>query len=173
MEVLSWIYSFMGGFGLLNKPTKILILGLDKAGKSTLLMQMAYNRREDLQSTTLNSTPEELVVHNARFVATNFGDYQHVHDVAGIILVVDVADYQRFVQVKAELDALLATKEMHAVPIVVLGNKMDSLYAVSEEELRYELGLERICGQPIELYMCSLDLRQGYGEALRWLAGHV
>ncbi|KAI1496210.1 GTP-binding protein-like protein [Biscogniauxia marginata] len=154
MEILNWVYSFMGFFGLLNKKIKILILGLNKAGKSTLLMQMAHHRPEGPQP-TLHSTSEELVIHNVRFVAINS------------------ADHQRFVEVKAELDALLATKEMQAIPIVVLGNKIDHLYAVSEEELRYELDLEHFYTRPIKLCMCSLAFRQGYEKALRWLTDHI
>ncbi|KAI0544005.1 GTP-binding protein SAR1 [Xylaria curta] len=172
MGVLDWIYNFMGPFGLLNTQTKILILGLDKVGKSTLLKAIAYKRPECFQSAPFSGS-EELVIHNLRFVTRNLGGYQHVHGIAGIILLVDAADYHRFGKVKAELDTLLATNEIHAVPIVVLGNKIDSLYAVSEDELRYELDLDRVDGQPIKLYMCSLAFGQGYREALRWLARHI
>ncbi|KAI0456382.1 GTP-binding protein-like protein [Xylaria acuta] len=158
MEILDWVYSFMGFFGLVNKRTEILVLGLNNAGKSTLLMQMAHYRPRGLQPTP-RPTSEELVIHNVRFVAINFGSDQqrrrlwsdHLHDVAGIMFLIDVADHERFVEVKAELDALLAVKEIQEIPIVVLGNKIDHLYAVSGEELRYELGLELIRGRPIEL----------------------
>ncbi|KAI1133584.1 ADP-ribosylation factor family-domain-containing protein [Nemania abortiva] len=96
---------------------------------------------EGLQPAT-RSTSEELAIQNVRSAASDFGSYQHIRDVAGIIFLVDAADFQRFAKIKAELDSLLATKEIQAVPIVVLENKIDSLYAVSEEEVRYELGLE-------------------------------
>ncbi|KAI4859741.1 GTP-binding protein SAR1 [Hypoxylon rubiginosum] len=178
--ILGWVYSFMGFFGLLKKQTKILILGLNQAGKSTLLMQMAHRRPGGLQP-TIHPTSEELVIQSVRFVAVNFGGYRqgrhvwsdHLQDVAGVILLVDAADKKRFVEVKPQLDALLATKEMRKIPIVVLGNKVEQLHAVSKEELRHELGLGRIRGRPIELCMCSLSLRLGDGEALRWLADHI
>lgn len=172
MEIIDWINSFIGFFSLLERRTKILILGLNKAGKSTLMRQMADTGPEGLEY-TVRSTSEVIAIHNVRFVATNFGGYQDFHGVAGIILVVDAADYPRFRQVKAELDALLATREIYRVPIVVLGNKMDSLYAVSEEELSYQLGVDRIYWRPIELYMCSIASREGYSEAFRWLARHI
>ncbi|KAI0902645.1 small COPII coat GTPase SAR1 [Ustulina deusta] len=181
MKILDRVSSFMGIFlGLFNKQTKILILGLNKAGKSTLLMQIASHRPGVLKP-TLHPISEELVIQNVKFAAIKFGGDQqgrrlwsdHLHNISAIIFVVDVADHERFVEVKAELDALLATKETHTIPIVVLGNKIDHLYAVSEEELRYELGLDRILGRPIELCMCSLDFRQGYGKAFQWLADHV
>jgi GTP-binding protein SAR1 len=82
-----------------------------------------------------------------------------------------------------------------------LGNKIDAPGAVSEEELRHELGLYQTTGKvchvlliqvsevreanvldelssvqgkvplegirPIELFMCSVVMRQGYGEGIR------
>ncbi|KAH9993269.1 secretion-associated and ras-related protein [Xylariaceae sp. FL0662B] len=180
MEIVNWTHSFMGFFCPVNRRIKILILGLNNAGKSTLLVQMARYRPGGLQP-TLHPKSEELVIQNVRFVAINVGGHQqgrrvwsdHLHDVAGIIFLIDVADHGRFAEAKAELDALLATKETQAIPIVVLGNKIDHLYAVSEEELRCKLGLEQISGRPIELRMCSLAFKQGYGDALRWLADNI
>ncbi|KAI0387228.1 ADP-ribosylation factor family protein [Hypomontagnella monticulosa] len=177
MDILDSVYNFMGSFSLVNKQAKIIILGLDKAGKSTFLTQLALHRPRGLQP-TLHPTSEELVIQNVRFVAINRQQGRrpwssHLRGVAGIIFLVDVADHMRFAEVKAELDALLATRETRSTPIVVLGNKIDHLYAVSEEELRYELGLQHSYGRPIELCMCSIALRQGYGEALRWLASHI
>ncbi|KAI8951835.1 ADP-ribosylation factor family protein [Xylaria longipes] len=179
MGFLDWAHTH-GIFGLVNKRTKVLILGLNNAGKSTLLTEVAHNRRRGLQPTR-RPTSEELVTRNVTFVAIDFGSDQqgrrlwgdHLHDVGGIVFLVDVADRERFAEAKAELDALLDVKEIQAIPIVVLGNKMDNLYAVSAEELRYELDLERICDRPIQLWMCSIALKQGYWEGLRWLARHI
>ncbi|KAI1162993.1 small COPII coat GTPase sar1 [Nemania serpens] len=172
MGVLSRLYSLMEHWYPFQRPGKILILGPSKAGKSTLLTRLAHNRFDGLRS-VLDSTSEELVIQNVRFVATNLGSHQHIHDVDGIFLLVNAAGHRQFPQVKAELDALLAMRELRAVPIVVLGNKIDSQYAVSEEELRCVLGLEHIRGRPIELYMCALAFGQGYVEALGWLATNL
>lgn len=68
---------------------------------------------------------------------------------------------------------MLAIEELQKTPFLVLGNKIDAPGAVSEEELRYQLGLMHTTGKgsvklpdnvrPIELYMCSVVCRQGYG----------
>lgn len=64
-------------------------------------------------------------------------------------------------------------EELESVPFLVLGNKIDCPEAVSEEALRYELGLVNTTrpnhyihgNRPLEVFMCSFALRQGkYGR---------
>lgn len=54
--------------------------------------------------------------------------------------------------------------------------------AVSEEQLRAVLGMYQTTGKgrialdgirPIEVFMCSVVMRQGYGEGIRWLSQYV
>ena len=57
--------------------------------------------------------------------------------------------------------------------------------ACSEEELRQVLGLygqttgkgkvprSELHGRPLELFMCSVLKRQGYGEGLRWIGQYL
>ena len=102
--------------------------------------------------------------------------------VSAIVFIVDAKDRERFAEAKKELDKLLSIEELNKIPFLILGNKIDAPGAVSEEELRYTLGLFQTTGKgnvtlnnvrPIEVFMCSIVAKQGYGEGFRWLSQYI
>ena len=88
-------------------------------------------------------------------------------------------DTERFPEAKKELDGLLSTEALANTPFLILGNKIDRPYAVSEDALRRSLGLLETTGadvtslpkdiRPIEVFMCSILRKTGYADGLKWL----
>ena len=192
MFVFDWFTSVMNYFGLWRKSGKLVFLGLDNAGKTTLLHMLKDDRMAS-HVPTLHTTSEELSINKIRFITYDLGGHRQARRVwkdyfpavDAIVFLIDCTNRERFLESKVELDSLLADDQVTSCPVLILGNKIDVPGAASEDEILEAFSLygqttgkgkvsrSELSARPLELFMCSILKRQGYGEGLNWISQYL
>jgi len=150
--------TFLARGGLIQLEVRIVVVGLDNAGKTTMLHALHPEpctthcigtssagmwRRTEFQvgSVLFCSTPEISGSYVARRLWADYLRGVSAHPRGAIVFVVDAADPDRFPEACAELSALLQMTSLAHVPVLCLGNKIDRPTAVPQRLLAAALGL--------------------------------
>ena len=190
MGWFSWMWDLMSFLGFSNKNGKILFLGLDNAGKTTLLGKLSSGQ-VGAHRPTYHPNVEDLELGGIKLKTIDMGGHvdarrlwkDYFTSVDGVVFIVDAAHVERLDEAKAELDSLLQMEELAKTPFVILGNKIDLPKAIPEDALKQRLGVfgmttgktptkdKRV--RPMEVFMCSVVKQVGYGDAFRWLSSFL
>ena len=125
-----------------KKEVRLCVLGLDNAGKTTILKALA---NQDLQTVmpTQGFNMQTLTVGNLIFNAWDLGGQKEIRShwrdfydkLDCIIFVIDSADSIRIKECAEEFRTLLEEEKVSGVPILVYANKQDLVGSLSAEEI--------------------------------------
>ena len=190
----SYLYNRIFGGG----EYKVVMVGLDNAGKSTILYRLcavplppqravahgcapprARRHLGDVIQTnpTVGSNVEEVMHRNVRFQVWDLGGQDKLRKVwstyfvgaHAIILVVDSTDRERIGLVRDELAALGRNDEATAAILLVLANKQDLEQAMGAAEISTQLQLHAHKTQSWHIQDCSAISGRGIYEGMDWV----
>lgn len=135
-----------------GEPIRVCMLGLDAAGKTTVLQKL---KLADCTRTlpTIGFNVETVTpCKGLTLTIWDIGGQDKIRQLwkhyytstEGIIFVVDSADKTRFGEAVSELNAILQEDGMNKIPIVVLANKQDLPDSVDKNELASVLELDKL-----------------------------
>ena len=135
-----------------KREARILMLGLDAAGKTTILYKLKLNETVSSIPTIGFNVETVSPVKNVTFTVWDVGGQDKIRplwkhyfsNTEGLIYVVDSSDKERISESKDELFWILDSDDMENVPVVVLANKQDIPNAYKPHEVCEKLGMNSI-----------------------------
>jgi len=161
-----------------EKEARILMLGLDNAGKTTILKKLS---EEDISHVmpTQGFNVKSLVhegfklnvwdIGGQKTILPYWSNYFESSDV--LSYVIDSSDRRRLEESGSELAELLAEDKLGGVPLLIFANKQDLLQATPADEISAALNLSNIKDRPWTIQACSAKSGEGLQEGMEWLIG--
>ncbi|XP_003967149.1 ADP-ribosylation factor 4-like [Takifugu rubripes] len=159
-----------------KKQVRILMVGLDAAGKTTILYKLKLG---EIVTTipTIGFNVETVEYKNISFTVWDVGGQDKIRplwrhyfqNTQGLIFVVDSNDRERVTEAKEELTKMLGEDELREAVLLVFANKQDLPNALAISDLTDKLGLH---GVRNKWYIQSACATNGSGlyEGLDWLS---
>jgi ADP-ribosylation factor-like protein 1 len=170
-----WFSKMMSFFG--EKEARILVLGLDNAGKTTILYRLQVG---EVVSTipTIGFNVETVNYKNIKFQVWDLGGQTSIRpywrcyfpNTQAVIYVVDSSDTERIATSKQEFHAILEEEELKDAAVLVFANKQDLPGALSDAQVTEGLGLHNIKSRQWAIFKTSAIKGEGLFEGLDWLA---
>jgi small GTP-binding protein len=163
-----------------HKEARILMLGLDAAGKTTILYKLKVGEVVTTMP-TIGFNVETVEYRNVTFQVWDVGGqdklrrlwHHYYRGTHGLIYVVDSSDRHRIEAAREELAAILAADEMRDAVVLVYANKQDLPGAMSATEVAEKMHLHALRDR--EWYIQSTCAVSGDGlhAGLEWLTTAV
>jgi len=160
-----------------NKDVRILMVGLDAAGKTTILYRLKLG---EVVTTipTLGFNVETVAYKNISFTVWDVGGQDRIRplwrhyydDTDGVIYVVDAADKGRVHIAKKEFLGILSEEALRDAAVLVFANKQDLPNAMSVAELAEAMDLRTIRQKDWHVQGSVATTGDGLYEGLDWLS---
>ncbi|KAH3743803.1 ADP-ribosylation factor 1 [Pelomyxa schiedti] len=166
--------------GLGRKDMRILMVGLDAAGKTTILYKLKLG---EIVTTipTIGFNVETVEYKNINFTVWDVGGQDKIRplwrhyfqNTQGLIFVVDSNDRERISEAHDELQKMLNEDELREAVVLVFANKQDLPNAMTVSELTDKLGMHTLRNRKWFIQATCATSGDGLYEGLDWLSHNL
>uniref|UniRef100_A0A0E0HY77 ADP-ribosylation factor n=1 Tax=Oryza nivara TaxID=4536 RepID=A0A0E0HY77_ORYNI len=163
-----------------KKEMRILMVGLDAAGKTTILYKLKLG---EIVTTipTIGFNVETVEYKNISFTVWDVGGQDKIRplwrhyfqNTQGLIFVVDSNDRDRVVEARDELHRMLNEDELRDAVLLVFANKQDLPNAMNAAEITDKLGLHSLRQRHWYIQSTCATTGEGLYEGLDWLSSNI
>merc|ERR1712118_189608 len=159
---------------------KIVIVGLNNSGKTTILYKLHLGQVVQTQP-TIGSNVEEVKHDNLTFQVWDLGGQENLRanwsmyfeETDAVVFVVDSNDQENMVLAKMELFNVVLAEDLKYTCLLVLANKQDIQGARNAGEIASDLSLHTIRTHEWQIQSCCALTGEGLQEGLTWVASRV
>mmetsp|Transcript_21973 Transcript_21973/g.77054 ORF Transcript_21973/g.77054 Transcript_21973/m.77054 type:complete len:182 (-) Transcript_21973:643-1188(-) len=160
-----------------TKEKRMLLLGLDAAGKTTLLYNLKLGEVVHTMP-TIGFNCEAVSYKNVNFTAWDIGGqdklrrlWRYYYEATdALVWIVDSADEERLEEAREELHKLMAEDQLRDAKLLVFANKQDMPHAMTPAQVADRLKLHDLRGRDWFIQAASATRGDGIHEGLDWLA---
>lgn len=164
-----------------DEQQRLIIVGLDNAGKTTIFYQFSLNEVV-VTSPTIGSNVEEMVFKNLHWSMWDIGGQDTMREswdtyyagAKGLLFVVDSTDAERMGTAKSALHKMLAHEDLKDAHVLIFANKQDARGALPAMDISSKLNLSAIGNdRSWHIQACCALTGEGLYDGMEWLTSRV
>ncbi|KAK1439017.1 hypothetical protein QVD17_04832 [Tagetes erecta] len=163
-----------------KKEMRILMVGLDAAGKTTILYKLKLG---EIVTTipTIGFNVETVEYKDVSFTVWDVGGQDKIRplwrhyfqNTQGLIFVIDSNDRERIIEARDELRRMLDEDALREATILVFANKQDLPNAMKVSEIQEKLGFHSLGNRRRYVQGTCATSGAGLYEGLDWLSTNI
>ena len=156
---------------------KIIILGMQNAGKTTILYRLSLGQLVKT-TPTIGSNVEEISYNNVKFQAWDLGGQESTRtlwdvyymNTDAVVYVIDSQDDEYFEESKTQFHKLLKNPALKNATILIFANKQDLPGAKDINKLIKDYEFDKIKDHIWQIQSCSALKGEGLVTGIKWLS---